>query len=149
MKRINYILFVALLAMTACGNAPKEEEPVEEPKEAVASSEDLMNAYVDSINVLADSLGSCYHTIMDDAARNLDSAKANIEAYRAKANPLKSELNRMSEEVNRLLNEKKINEEDYQTMFHEIRLNAVEASAQTLDVIGIRLQAEADSLRNE
>lgn len=149
MTRTKYFSLILAVGLMACNNEPKTGEPKsEEPTEVAPSSEDLMNAYVDSINVIADSLSAEYGRIMDDAVRNLDSAKENIIAYQEKTSPLKEELERLSGEVNKLMEENLISDEDYQSMFHEIRLSAVETTDQTLETIGIKLQAAADSLKN-
>ncbi|MDX5320426.1 MAG: hypothetical protein LPK45_04990 [Bacteroidota bacterium] len=140
-----YLYVLLSTALFAC-SSPSEETT--ETPEAAPSSSELMSAYVDSLNAAANRLGDEYRRILDDAAKNLDSAKNNQSNYRERIQPLKNELERLTSRVTQLMEEKKISEEDYQSLYHEIQLDAVEATAQTLETIGITLQATADSLKN-
>ncbi|HCS21411.1 MAG TPA: hypothetical protein DIW47_12770 [Bacteroidetes bacterium] len=102
-----------------------------------------MNAYVDSINVVADSLQRVYNKVLDVAPRSMDSAKMIMAAVSPNIEELKSELNRLTIAVGDLMEKNWISEDDYQNMFHDVRLGAAEGSEQTLELLGLRAGADS------
>ncbi|MHB1278284.1 MAG: hypothetical protein ACYC1Q_07790 [Bacteroidia bacterium] len=147
MKALFSIFLFLLIATTACNNAPVEDEkPAEE--NAPMDSKAFMNAYVDSINVLADSLQRVYNKVLDIAPRSMDSAKMMMAAVSPNIEGLKTELNRLTTEVGNLMEKKWISEDDYQNMFHDIRLGAAEGSEQTLDLLGLHSPADSSTQTN-
>ena len=101
-----------------------------------------MNAYVDSINMSADGLKEIYSNLLNGAANNLDSTKQIMAAATPEVNEIKGNLNRLSQEVSSLVEQHKINDEDYQSMFHEINLSAVETSEEALNMLGLSFNGE-------
>lgn len=142
MKTLLPIFLFLILAAIACKDTPvTEEKPDEET--APMDSKAFMNAYVDSINVLADSLQRVYNRVLDIAPRNMDSAKIMMAAESPNIQGLKTELDRLTVEVGNLMEKKWISEDDYQNMFHEIRLGDAEGSEQTLELLGLKPGADS------
>jgi|GEM_PF-2492379 len=144
MNRTYFYALILLAGVYACNN---EASVNEKPAEETVSSEDLMNAYVDSINVSAEKLKEIYRNLLNGAVNNLDSTKQIMAASTPEVNDIKENLNRLTLEVSSLVEQKKITDEDYQAMFHEINLAAVETSEETLRVLGIdgNVPSETDS----
>jgi len=147
MNRTYFYALILLAGVYACNNeAPVNEEPVEE----TASSEDLMNAYVDSLNMSTDGLKEIYRNMLNGAANNLDSTKQLMAAKSLEVSQLKENLNRLSLEVNSLVEQKKITDADYQAMFHEINFNDVQTSEDALNMLGLsftgEIKTEVDSI---
>lgn len=137
MNRTYFYALILLAGIYACNNETPVNEEEEEKAEETASSEDLMNAYVDSINMSADGLKEIYSNLLNGAVSNLDSAKQIMAAKMPEVNEIKENLNRLTQEVSKLVEQKKITDADYQAMFHEINLSAVETSEEALNALGI------------
>lgn len=147
MKAFVPIFLFLLIAAVACKDTPVvEEKPAEET--APMDSEAFMNAYVDSINVLADSLQRVYNSVLTIAQLNRDSAKMMMAAVSPNIEEIKAELNRLTMDVGSLMEKKWISEEDYQNMFHDIRLGAAEGSEQTLEALGLNTEADDKAQSN-
>lgn len=143
MKALYPIFLFLIIASIACNDTKVIDENPPEEETAPMDSEAFMNAYVDSINVVADSLQLVYNKVLDIVPRSMDSAQMMMVEVSPNIEGLKSELYRLTQNVDELMAKKWISEDDYQTMFHGIRLGAVEGSEQTLE--SLRLHSAADS----
>lgn len=152
MNRTYFYALILLAGVYACNNDAPVNEENEENTEATMSSEDLMNAYADSINLSADDLKEIYRNLLNGAVNNLDSTKQIIAATSPEVTEIKANLNRLSQDVSNLVEQKKITDSDYQAMFHEIDLNTLETSEEALRALGLNLDgntaADTTSIEN-
>lgn len=136
--KATYLVLGLLLAATACKDSSKPAEEVEKTEDKPAmTSEEYINAYIDTINVVSDSLSSAFSRILEDAGRNLDSTKMAMEARIPAIQQMNGRLNQLNHDVNDLMEKKWISQEDYQMMMQEIDMNGLSKRIESLRAVGI------------